>query len=137
MKVYITASFRGADNKMAIEKLCDIVHKSGFEDFCFIRDVEKYQKIFKSPLELMQRAKDELEFCDALLMEYDGPATGRMIELGMAYALNKKIILILKEGFPLKDTVAGVADHILYYHSLEDLVDPLSKIYLEWENKSN
>ncbi|MEI7919199.1 MAG: hypothetical protein WCH65_03155 [bacterium] len=45
---------------------------------------------------MMQRAKEEVIKCDALLIDYDGPTHGRMIELGIAYAMNKKIIVITK-----------------------------------------
>jgi hypothetical protein len=39
MKVFITASFKDGKNRVDIEQLCSLVRKSGFEDFCFIRDV--------------------------------------------------------------------------------------------------
>lgn len=96
MKIYITAPFKSGDNRTEIEHMCGIVKQSGFEDFCFIRDIENYQKVFYDAHELMQRAREELIKCDALLIDYDGPASGRMIELGIAYALNKKIVLITK-----------------------------------------
>jgi nucleoside 2-deoxyribosyltransferase len=67
--------------------------------------VEHYQKIFENSHELMQKAREEIEKCDALLIDFDGPASGRMIELGMAYALNKKIILIAKNNIIIKSTV--------------------------------
>ncbi|MFA5000869.1 MAG: nucleoside 2-deoxyribosyltransferase [Candidatus Paceibacterota bacterium] len=126
MKIYITAPFRNGDNKAEIEELCLVVRKSGFEDFCFIRDIENYQKVFNDPHELMQRAKAEIEKCDALLIDYDGPGNGRIIELGIAYALNKQIILIAKKGTKIKDTVAGVADKIIEYEKLEDIIEYLS-----------
>ncbi len=45
----------------------------------------------------MQIAREEIGKCDALLIDFDGPASGRMIELGITYALNKKVILITKK----------------------------------------
>jgi hypothetical protein len=45
---------------------------------------------------MMRRAKEKIGKCKVLLINYDGPTHGRMIELGMAYAMNKKIILITK-----------------------------------------
>ncbi len=126
MKIYITAPFRNGENKKEIEELCSAVKQSGFEDFCFIRDIENYQKIFNDSHELMRRAKEEIEKCDALLIDYDGPGNGRIIELGIAYALNKKIFLITKKGTIVKDTVAGVADEIIEYEKLEDIIESLS-----------
>jgi nucleoside 2-deoxyribosyltransferase len=55
----------------------------------------------------MKRAKEEIEKCDVLLIDFDWPASGRMIELGIAFALNKKIILIKKQWFFVKTTVEG------------------------------
>ncbi|NCA93921.1 MAG: hypothetical protein GX765_01315 [Candidatus Moranbacteria bacterium] len=80
-----------------MKTLCAIIKKSGFEDFCFISDVENYQKVFYNDHELMQIAREEIGKCDALLIDFDGPASGRMIELGITYALNKKVILITKK----------------------------------------
>lgn len=68
--------------------MCSLVNRSGFKDFCFIRDVENYEKIFDDAFKLMQRAKEEIAQCDVLLIEY-------------------------KE--------------------LEDIVEPLSKLFLGWK----
>lgn len=133
VKIYITAPFKNGDNKKEIEEICLLVKKSGFEDFCFIRDIENYKKFFHNPHELMTRAKEEIEKCDALLIDYDGPACGRMIELGIAYAMNKKIILITKKGREIKETVKGVTDKVIEYNNLNDIVEPMSKIHLVWK----
>ncbi len=133
MKVYITASFKGSDNRVEIERMCSLVKESGFEDFCFIRDVENYEKVFDDAHELMQRAKQEIADCDVLLIEYTGPGHGRMVELGIAYALGKKVILITKEGTFVKETISGVTDKIIDYKNLEDIVGPLKRLYLDWK----
>ncbi len=132
MKVYITATFKGGDNKEEVEHLCSLVRASGFEDFCFIRDVEQYQKMFDNAHELMERAKEEIEKCDVLFIEYTGPSHGRMVELGMAYALGKKVILITKKGTFVKETIRGVTDAVIEYSELEEIVDPMTKLCKEW-----
>ncbi|EKD24894.1 MAG: hypothetical protein ACD_80C00145G0028 [uncultured bacterium (gcode 4)] len=128
MKIYITAPFKDGDNKDEIEKICSIVRKSGFEEYCFVRD----EKAFHNWHEMMQKAKEEIEKCDALLIEYDGPTHGRMIELGIAYSMNKKIIVITKQGTSIKDTVKGVADNIIEYKEFEDIIEPMSKLLSNW-----
>ncbi len=120
------------DNKEEIEKLCAIVNKSGFNDFCFIRDIENYQKVFNNPYELMSRAKEEIQKCDAILLDYDGPANGRMIEVGIAYALNKKICLIVKQGVDIKETVAGISDVVITYSELEEIIEPMEELLKKW-----
>ncbi|OGM19982.1 hypothetical protein A2955_02200 [Candidatus Woesebacteria bacterium RIFCSPLOWO2_01_FULL_37_19] len=132
MKVFITASFKEGKNKPEIEQLCKIVKNAGFEDFCFIRDVENYQKIFNNPIELMDGARTEILNCDALLFDATEKSTGRAIEVGIAFANQKKIIMIMKEGTSIKDTLRGVADVVITYKVIEDIQDDLRRIYLEW-----
>jgi len=102
-----------------------LVKSAGFEDFCFIRDVEKYQKIFDSPEELMQRSKEEIEKSDALLIDMTQKPTGRALEAGIAYVLGKKIIVIMKRGTKIKDTVRGIADMVIEYDELNDIIAEL------------
>lgn len=128
MKTYITASFKWLDNQKEIEYLCNIVQRWGLDSFCFIRDVEHYQKLFTDPQELMQRAKEEIEKCDALLIDYNGPASGRMIELGIAYAMSKYIIIITTRGTIIKETIQWVADIIIEYDTIEDIIPHLKTI---------
>jgi nucleoside 2-deoxyribosyltransferase len=128
MKIYITSSF--GDSKEAIERLCSIVRSAGFEDFNFIRDIENYQKVFHNPKELMQRAREEIKKSDALLIDMTDKPTGRAIEAGIAYALDKKIIVIMKRGTEIKDTTRGIADTVIEYDELEDLARGLKSALL-------
>ena len=130
MKLFITVSF--GDKKEEVERICSLARSVGFEDFCFVRDVENYEKIFDNPKDLMRRAKEEIEKSDALLIDVSDKPTGRAIELGIAYALNKKIIVIMREGTPIKDTVRGVADLIIEYDDIADITVGLK----EFTNRS-
>jgi len=133
MKIYITAPFKNEENKDAIEKMCNLVKESGFEDFCFIRDIENYQKIFNDLHELMDKTKEELLKCDGLLIDVsDNPSSGQAIEAGMAYILNKKIIIIAKKGTTIKDTMKGITDNLIEYERIEDILEPLKKLCSIW-----
>lgn len=125
MRIFITASF--GDSKENIERLCSVVKATGLEDFCFIRDVENYQKVFDDPKELMQRAREEIKKSDALLIDMTDKPTGRAIEAGIAYALSKRVIIIMKSGTKIKDTVRGIADEIIEYQNIEDILSVLKK----------
>lgn len=130
MRLYITSSF--GDSRETIEELCSIVRSAGFEDFSFIRDVEGYQKIFDDPKDLMRQAEEEIEKSDALLIDMTDKPTGRAIEAGMAYALNKKIIAIMRAGTQIKDTTRGIADAMIEYDAIEDISVGLKDVLQRW-----
>ncbi len=133
MKVFITASFREGRNKEEIEKFCGLIRKSGFKDFCFIRDIENYQKKFEDPKELMNRAKEEISKCDVLIIDFTNKPTGRAIEAGIAFDQNKKIISIAKKGTKLKDTAKGISDFVIEYKNIEDIVPKIKHLSKKWE----
>lgn len=109
-RMFITASFRG------------------FEDFCFIRDVENYHHIFDNPKELMKRAFEEIQKSDWLLIDMTDKPTGRAIEMSIAFALNKKIVTIMKNGTIIKDTVRGVSQAIIEYGNIDEIVSGLKEL---------
>lgn len=125
MKIYITMKFKFWENKNEIEELSKFIRDSWHIDFCFIRDIENYKKIFNNSYELMLRAKEEIQNCDALLIDYDWPGTWRIVELWMAYALWKKVILIAKKWTFIKETIEWVTDLIIEYEKLEDIIQKL------------
>lgn len=127
-KMFITVSFRGDENKAEVEKLCELVNASGWIDFCFVRDVEKYQKIYTDPKDLMKRAIDEIRKADALLIDLSDKSTSRAIEAGMAYALGKEVIVVCKAGTMVKDPVKGIAVKVIEYENIEDIVDELTSL---------
>lgn len=129
-RIFITVSFQGVENKEEIEHLCSLVKAAGFEDFCFVRDVEHYQKVFDKPEDLMKRALEEIEKSDYLLIDMTDKPTGRAIEAGMAYALGKKIIVIKKNGTQIKTATKGIATLIIDYDKIEEIVGPLSLMYI-------
>ena len=133
MKIYVTAPFKWQENKSYIEDLCQNVKLSWFKDYCFIRDGGDYKGCW-NPYEMMQSAKKQIISCDALLIDYDGPGSGLMIELGMAYSFNKKILLITKKGINIRSTVKGVTDAIIEYTELKDIIDPMKRLLLKWGN---
>lgn len=92
-------------------------------DFHFIRDVEHFQSgVFNDQKELWEAALRYLNECDALLIDIsDSPSGGRLIEVGIAYALNKPIIVIVKKGVKYKDFYDGIADLIIEYENIPDI----------------
>lgn len=128
MRVFVTASF--GDDKENTNNLCAVVKAAGFEDFCFVRDVENFEKKFSDTKKLMQQAKEDIEKSDALLIDMSDKPTGRAIEAGIAYALGKKIIVVMKKGTVIKDTTRGIADFIIEYEKIGDILTDLVNIKL-------
>jgi len=130
MRLFITSSF--GDSPETIDSLCGLAREAGFEDFSFIRDVEKYQKIFIDPKELMRRSAEEIAKSDALLIDMTDKPTGRAIEAGIAYSLGKKIVVLMAEGTIIKDTTRGIADIIIEYSSPDDIRLGLEEARRQW-----
>lgn len=130
-RIFITASFQEGKNKQEIEYLCRLVKSAGFEDFCFIRDIENYQHVFEDPNTLMKRAKEEIEKSEYFLIDMTDKPTGRAIEAGIAYALGKKVVVIMKRGTKIKDTTRGISTTVIEYDKIDEIVDPLAQIILE------
>jgi nucleoside 2-deoxyribosyltransferase len=128
VRVYVPARFKGGSNRGEIEALCAVVRKAGLEDFCFIRDVELYKKTFDDPVELWERARLEITNCDALVIDVsDAPSGGRVVEVGIAFAQEKPIVVLVKEGIPYKGLYDGVAKAVLTYEELEDVTVKLGE----------
>lgn len=128
IKVYITARFKGSENKYEIEQLCDAVRQAGMQDFCFVRDVENYRKTFDDPVELWQRAFEEIEKCDALLIDVsDQPTGGRVIEAGIAFGLQKPVFVVVKKGTDYKDLYNGISTMVIKYSEPRDITEALAR----------
>jgi nucleoside 2-deoxyribosyltransferase len=127
MKIYITTRFRGAkDNKDTIEKLCTAVRSAGIDDFNFVRDVENYTTRFDNPEDLWEASRKSINECDALLIDAsDSPSGGRIIEAGMAFALKKPIIMIIKDNIEYKGFYNGICSLIIRYNRLDDITNAL------------
>ncbi|MEX0650306.1 MAG: hypothetical protein WD200_04845 [Candidatus Andersenbacteria bacterium] len=127
-RIFITASFEHGRNKTEIEYLCALVKESGFKDFCFIRDIENYEKVFDDAHDLMKRTAEEIQKSDYLLLDMTDKPTGRAAEAGMAYAMGKRVILIAQEGTEIKDSVRGISETVIEYKNIEDIVPRLTAI---------
>lgn len=124
MKIYITASFRNWENNDEINTLCAAVRDAWFEDYCFVRD----EKNYTDPYEMMNLARQRVLECDCILMNYDWPTHGRMIEIWIAYAMQKKVIIITQKWTNIKDTVIWVSDIIIEYENINEITKPLQNL---------
>lgn len=94
--------------------------------FCFIRDVENYQKKFEDMQQLWVVAKNELEKCSALLIDVsDSPSGGRVAEVGIAYGIGNPIIVVVNKGLSYKSLFGGITAVVIEYEEMDDIVLPL------------
>lgn len=128
MKVYISASQKDAEHKQTIEDLCSAVRKAGLVDFCFIRDIQHYKNSEKNPKQLWAKVYDEIGASDAFLIDVSGhPTSSRLVEMGIAYALRKPVIVIERNGTHHKELFYGVSSDIIKYSDYDDLAKKLKK----------
>ncbi len=128
MRIYIASRFKGApENKKEIEKLCSAVRAAGMEDFHFIRDIENYESnFFSTGKELWDTARRYIAECDAMLIDVsDSPSGGRLVEAGIAYALDKPIFIVVENGVTYKDFYNGIATSIIPYDNVDDITGQL------------
>ena len=128
MKVYVTARFKGVENKDEIEALCAAVRAAGMEDFCFVRDIEHYQHTFSDVRELWRQSLACINACDALLIDVsDEPTGGRVVEAGIAYGLGKPVYVIAQIGVAYKGLFDGVSSRVIIYETLDDVTEALAE----------
>lgn len=132
MRAYIAIPFKGGKNTENIERLCLLAKRCGFEDFCFVRDVHKK---FRDPKELMREARREIKNSDVLLIDMSDTTAGCAIEAGIAFEVGKRIVSLVKRGQRIKSTTRGISDAVIEYENFEDIVGPLSSLFLSWSEK--
>jgi len=130
MRVYIAYKFTGADKtelKERLEKLSKLIEETlGWETFIFFRDAQNWGEIKMDIKEVTQKAMQEIEKCDAILVEASEKANGVYFEVGYAKALNKKIIIIHKKDKEA-NFLDSTADVVIEYGDDEDLREKLVK----------
>lgn len=127
MKVFIPARFsEDSDNKSHVDMLCKAVKQAHMEPFCFVRDVQHYKDTLGDEKKLWQRIYDELGACDALMIDVtNDPSSGQLVEVGIAFALRKPVIVVKKRGAKHKPVIQGVSSTVIEYEDVEDLAKQL------------
>jgi len=101
-----------------IEAIADTISQAGYVPKVFIN---YYQFTPGGEKKMMQQSYDDIAACHIFIAEVSDKAIGVGIEAGIARALGKPIIYLLKKGHPYSKTVGGIADHYIVYDSIEQL----------------
>lgn len=127
-KIYLAYKFAEEDPvelRKRLEALSKVIEEAtGCKTFIFFRDAQNWQKSEASIKEIVLRALNEIDKCDAILIEASTKARGAYLEVGYAKASKKKVIVIHKTGTEA-NFLEAIADMAIEYDDLEDLRDKL------------
>lgn len=137
MKAYLAIKFHpdGA-NRARIERVCAALEKAGIETVCVIRDLEQWGALRFEPAELMHRSFALLDSCDLLVVELTEKGVGVGIEAGYAHAKAIPIVAIGEAGAELSDTLRGISQAVMVYHSSAELVEFCARLSTSRESQS-
>jgi nucleoside 2-deoxyribosyltransferase len=118
-KVYFAISF--LDRKLFDKEIEIFVQKAKEVEIKILVFVDQYHFADDQEKEMMQIAFQSIDDSDLLIAELSNKSIGVGIELGYAYAQNKPIIYLRKEGSPYSTTTAGCANYSIVYTDAEDM----------------
>ena len=129
MKAYLAIKFKEDNsNRETIESISDILNHLGMQTISMARDYEKWGDVVFTPSELMEKTFREIDLSDLLIIEFSEKGVGLGIEAGYAYAKQKPIIVIAKEGSDISSTLRGISKDVIFYNDLEELKNKLNII---------
>ena len=118
-RVFISYSFLHRNQYIEFHrKLKNFFNSKSIEVYSFVFD-------FKEKLndkEIMAAALAEIDSSDILLAEAETMSFGVGLEAGYAKAKGKQVIYLFKENSQKQQTLAGIADHIVQYQTVDDVI---------------
>ncbi|MBW6441899.1 nucleoside 2-deoxyribosyltransferase [Patescibacteria group bacterium] len=109
-----------------LEQLSSILTDMGHEAFIFDRDIKNWQNIDIPREESSKMVFSTMGSCDGLIayVNHSELSEGMAMEAGYGKALNKKLILLVKEGTS-SPRLRSVCDEYLEFKDMEDLKEKL------------
>ena len=102
-------------NRDEINSISVALQDDGIQTVCIARDVEKWGDVTLSSQELMRITFEEIDKSDFVILEMSEKGVGLGIEAGFAVARNKPLIVLIKQGLKLSNTIQGIANIIIPY----------------------
>ncbi len=129
MKVYLAIKYHEDNsNEDLILKLLKELESAGIETISVMRDFEQWGKVKYAPKELMELSFEQIDSCDALILEFSEKGVGLGIEAGYCFAKKIPIFLVAKQGAEISETLQGIIKDVCFYHELSELEHYFSKI---------
>lgn len=100
-------------NRDVINSISTALKNDGIDTFCIVRDVEKWGAVKLSSKELMRITLQEIDKSDFVVLEMSEKGVGLGIEAGYAVGRGKPLIILIKKGTELSNTMQGIANIII------------------------
>lgn len=132
MKVFISIKYHSDHrNQELIHRISYALEKRGITTMCIIRDVEQWGASNYSAQELMRLTFEEIVSSDMVVVDLTEKGVGVGIEAGYAYAKNKPILTIAKDGSEISETLKGISSKIITYAGLDEIDQIFAQIHLQ------
>ena len=113
--------FKDNRNRDEINSISLVLQDDGIQTVCIARDVEKWGDVTLSSQELMRIAFAEIDKSDFVILEMSEKGVGLGIEAGYAVGRKKPLIVLIKQGLELSNTMQGIADVVIPYSQPEEI----------------
>jgi len=126
MKFCIIYKYQTTKNKYQLEKdleqLSSILSDMGHDSFIFDRDIKNWQNIEIPREESSKMVFSAMAECDGVIayISHSELSEGMAMEAGYAKALNKKLIMVVKEGAS-SPRIRSVCDLYIEFDEVGDL----------------
>jgi len=108
-------------NRNEIDSISTVLQEDGIETVCIVRDIEKWGDVTLSSQELMKITFEIIDGSDFVILEMSEKGVGLGIEAGYCVAKKKPLIVLLKQGLELSNTMQGIASAVIYYSQPEEI----------------
>jgi nucleoside 2-deoxyribosyltransferase len=108
-------------NRDEINSISLAFQDDGIQTVCIARDAEKWGEVTLSSQELMRITFEEIDESDFVILEMSEKGVGLGVEAGYAIAREKPLIVLIKKGLELSNTMQGIADIVIPYCQPEEI----------------
>jgi len=129
-KIFIAGPWRQKEHQIILESIRKILEKIGYKTVIGAKDIDNYGEIRIAGDLFWQKIVNKIKNSDILMadMRKVGTGFGRVIEVGIAKAFNKKVILLYPPKFKTDECLEEAADKIIFYKNLDDIREKLKNI---------
>ncbi|TFH34316.1 MAG: nucleoside 2-deoxyribosyltransferase [Anaerolineales bacterium] len=131
MRVYLAIKYvEGHANRDRIEGITAILERHGIATYCVARDLEQWGTVSFDAQALMQKAFQEIDASNLVLVDLTEKGVGVGIEAGYAFAKQIPVMTIAQSGSDISTTIRGISRKVVQYTAYDDLSSFLDDMQL-------